>query len=88
MFLDDENKIHDLFILNKNDFLNSYSYLCEEDYDETINKLWELLSDVCIDEKECILEDFYIWNKGTFREEIWKWFDDRIDGGIGNKYFN
>lgn len=88
MFLDDKNKMRDLFILSKDEFLDFYSYLYEEDYDETIDRLWELLSDINIDEKECILEDFYIWKKGTFREEIWHWFDERVENGIGNKYFN
>ena len=29
-----------------------------------------------------------IFKKGTFREDIWHWFDERIEGGIGNRYFN
>lgn len=35
-FLDDPDKMKDLLILSKEDFLKSYSYLTEEEYDETL----------------------------------------------------
>ena len=53
-----------------------------------LDKLWELLTDIPINEKEEIDNDFFIWEKGTPREEIWHWFDNQIDGGIGKRYFN
>ena len=40
-FISDGEKLVDLFILTKDEFLNSYSYLKEEDYDATINKIKE-----------------------------------------------
>ena len=40
-FIDDGEKLVDLFILSKDEFLKSYSYLKEEDYDATIKKIKE-----------------------------------------------
>ena len=38
-FLTDEDKMRDFCILNKEEFLFSYSYLTEEEYDNTVNRL-------------------------------------------------
>ena len=38
-FLDDEDKMRDYFKLTKDEFLKSYSYLKEEDYDATTKAL-------------------------------------------------
>lgn len=34
-FIDDKEKMHDFFRLTKEEFLSSYSYLTEEEYDNT-----------------------------------------------------
>ena len=87
-FIDDEEKIIDMFELSKCNFLKSYNYLTEEEYQTTLDDLWEDFAYIDIDENENILEDWKIFKKGTFREDIWHWFDERVEGGIGNKYFN
>lgn len=87
-FIDEEEKIRDLFELSKNEFLKSYSYITEEEYQATIDDLWEDFSYINIDENENILENWKIFKKGTFREDIWHWFDERVTNGIGNRYFN
>ena len=87
-FIDDKEKMIDFFNMYKNDFLKFYSYLDEEDYINTVDNLWEKLSDIPINKNENIDENFYIWKKGTNREIIWHWFDERIENGIGNRYFN
>lgn len=87
-FIDDREKMNDMFNLTKYEFLNSYSYLTKEDYQATLDKLWESLGDIPIDNKEKIDTDFYKWKKGTPRKEIWYWFDARVTNGIGNRYFN
>lgn len=88
-FIDDKDKMNDIFILNKYEFLKSYSYLTEEDYQATIDKMWEQLSDIPVNNTGEIIEDkFYIWEKGTSRDDIWHWFDERVQDGIGNRYFN
>lgn len=51
---------------------------------ETIESLWADFGDVCIDDNECIDTSFCGWQRGTWREEIWHWFDAQyaIWGGI------
>lgn len=88
-FIDDKEKINDLLQLTKEQFMNMYSYLTEEEYDNTLDLMWEQLEDIPINETgENIEEDFYKWKKGTEKEEIWHWFDIRIPEGIENRYFN
>lgn len=44
-FLDDQEKMADLFELSRDEFLQSYSYLTEEEYDATIEKATKLLNE-------------------------------------------
>ena len=46
-FIDDIEKMHDFCILSKEEFLNSYSYLSEIEYDLTLQKILEV--EVCTD---------------------------------------
>jgi len=46
--------------------------------DECLYCLWGKLGDVPIDENEDIEVDFHIWEKGTDRMELWRWFDNQI----------
>lgn len=88
-FIDDKEKIRDLFWLTREQFLQTYSYITEEEYDNTLDIIWEQLGDISVNENGTIIEqDFYIWKKGTEKEKIWHWFDDRLKEGIGNRYFN
>ena len=88
-FIDDKEKMNDIFKLSKSEFLKSYRYLTEEEYQATLDKMWEQLSDIPVNNTGEIIEDnFYIWEKGTSRDDIWYWFDKRVQGGIGNRYFN
>ena len=43
-FIEDEEKINDLLILNKREFLESYSYLTEDEYDNTILRIKQFIS--------------------------------------------
>lgn len=61
-FLLDKEKMQDFYILSKEEFLNY---------------LWEDFEYIDIDKNGNILEDFYIWKKGTDRGDIWEWFDIR-----------
>ena len=45
--------------------------------------MWNELEDIPIDEEECLDVDWQGWNKGTHREEIWHWFDERHSKGVG-----
>lgn len=86
---DDEEKIKDLLELSKSEFLKTYNYLSEEEYQNTLDKMWEQLGDVPLDETGTFIDDlFYSWKAGDKKDNIWHWFDERVDGGIGNRYFN
>lgn len=88
-FIDDKEKIRDLFWLTREQFLQTYSYITEEEYDNTLDIIWEQLGDISVNENGTIIEqDFYIWKKGAEKEKIWHWFDDRLTEGIGKRYFN
>lgn len=80
------------FEMTRENFFKFYinnGRLTKEYYDNTLDKLWEELSDVPLDNTgEIIEDDFYIWKKGTLKDDIWYWFDKRVQGGIGNRYFN
>lgn len=53
-----------------------------QEVSDELSALWEKFGDVPINENEEIDEDFYIWCKGTPREEIWHWFDERFPNGV------
>lgn len=43
------------------------------------DNLWGKLSDVPIDDDECIDIDFLDFPKGTHREDIWHWFEEKYN---------
>ncbi len=43
---------------------------------EILRQMWNFLEDVCIDKDENIDTDFLLWGKGTYRMDIWHWFDE------------
>ena len=77
-FITDEDKMADFHNVDKAEILYTYSYLTEEEYDNTAElvKLWEDLGDTPIDDEECIDIDFRDFPKGTHREEIWLWIEE------------
>lgn len=50
--------------------------------DGKLEYLWERFGGVMIDNNECILEEFVGFDAGTFREEVWHWFDERYSKGV------
>ena len=59
----------------------------QEFYQDYLDFLWNELADVGVDERDNITEDFYIWESGTFRENIWYWFDERVERRNWQKIF-
>lgn len=48
-----------------------------------VEELWDNLTDVPIDpETEELDEPYYIWPKGTGKEDIWSWFDEHHSKGV------
>jgi hypothetical protein len=55
--------------------------------DKELEKLWDELTDIPFDEEEngtlVLAEDWNGFEKGTDRESIWYWFDERYSKGVG-----
>ncbi len=49
-----------------------------------LEKLWELLGDVPVNENDEIDVDFHLWEKGTDKNTIWRWFDDNYSAGVAS----
>lgn len=47
-----------------------------------LKEMWTKFGDIPIDEEEDIEEQFYCWNIGTNRYEIWNWFDKHCPNGL------
>ena len=50
--------------------------------DETLERWWAELGDIPVDDDGIIQEPFLWWPKGTDREDIWHWFDEKYPGGV------
>lgn len=57
--------------------------------DSRLEEVWDGLTDIPMDpDNETIEEDYFIWEKGTFREDIWHWFDCRYSKGVYHLLYN
>ncbi len=52
--------------------------------DKYLEKLWQELADIQVDENDKILKRFKQFKKGTHKFEIWHWFDDNHSFGLMN----
>ena len=43
---------------------------------------WDELGNIPVNDDGIIQESFLWWPKGTDREYIWHWFDDKYPGGV------
>lgn len=50
--------------------------------DEYLENLWNEFLNIAIDGNNNIDSDFYIWNKGTAKNDIWLWFDRSHSKGL------
>lgn len=50
--------------------------------DSKIEKLWDCLTDILLDDNECLVSDWKLWKAGTNKEEIWLWFDKHHTKGV------
>ena len=44
--------------------------------------MWSDFRDISINNNDEIELDFYYWEKGTDRFDIWQWFDEMYPNGI------
>ena len=64
---------------------NSKTVKTYMDTDDLIQDLWKCFSNVLFDdgEKDLVLgQDWFIFEKGTEREDIWQWFDSHYSKGV------
>lgn len=47
-----------------------------------LKKMWSEFGDIPINDNDEIELDFYYWEKGTDRFDIWQWFDEMSPNGI------
>ena len=45
-------------------------------------RLWGKFSEIPIDNNDCIQVDFFFWERGIYRFDIWHWFDEKLQNGI------
>ena len=50
--------------------------------DEDLEVLWEYFDDIPVDDDGLLENPFLIWGVGTFREDIWHWFDENHSKGL------
>lgn len=46
-----------------------------------LKKMWLAFLDIPINIDDEIEVDFYCWEKGTYRFDIWHWFDENLPNG-------
>ncbi len=51
---------------------------------EKLKEWWDEFSEVAVDNDDQIERAFHIFEKGTDRMEIWKWFDEQCPNGLVN----
>lgn len=47
-----------------------------------LEKLWDEFSNTPTNIEDEIEVDFYCWEKGTYRFDIWHWFDEKLPNEI------
>lgn len=47
-----------------------------------LEKMWEEFGDIPTNSDDEIEVDFYWWEKGTYRFDIWHWFDEKLPNGL------
>lgn len=47
-----------------------------------LEKMWSAFADISINLDDEIEVDFYYWEKGTSRFDVWHWFDEKLPNGL------
>lgn len=70
-FINDDEKMYDFFCLTKQEFLNSYSYLAEQEYNKTVKELnEETLADLMRSAENTLLDDEQGINVAEYKSQI------------------
>jgi hypothetical protein len=47
-----------------------------------LKKMWEEFEDIPTNSDDEIEVNFNCWEKGTYRFDIWHWFDEKLPNGL------
>ncbi len=47
-----------------------------------LKKMWNEFGNIPINDSDETEQDFYHWEKGTYRFDIWLWFDEKLPNGL------
>lgn len=75
--------LQDADISEEETFLRKYPMASDVRTDADLEKAWQLLADVPVDENDVLTDDFLYWEVGTDRQAIWDWFDQKHSKGVG-----
>lgn len=65
--------------------MSQYAMQTLVERDAALEKLWAKLEDIPMNpETECLEAPFLDFPAGTFREDIWRWFDERHSKGVAH----
>lgn len=49
---------------------------------QELEKMWLAFGDIPTNSDDEIEVDFFCWEKGTYRFDIWQWFDEKLQNGL------
>lgn len=49
---------------------------------QIMETLWNELGNIPANDDGILQESFLWWPKGTDREDVWRWFDEKYPGGV------
>ncbi len=52
-----------------------------------LEKIWEEFGNIPTNSDDEIETDFYWWEKGTYRLDIWQWFDEKLPNGLALDFY-
>lgn len=50
--------------------------------EDLLEIIWEEFGDIPINNDDEIEFDFYCWKQGTYRFDIWHWFNEKLPNGV------
>lgn len=75
--------LQDAIISEEDEFIKRYPDKSSNFTDADLEDAWKLLSEVNINNRDEIEQDFLYWPAGTYRQNIWRWFDKKHSKGVG-----
>lgn len=81
-----ENKLNELKSLENKECREIFGFKFKKYDNDFLEEKWDELTDIPFDESDddlVLSEDWFVFDKGTEREDIWHWFDNHHSKGVG-----